>query len=114
MTFRSALAPPCTATRCLEKDREELLAFYEFSAMHWQSIRTTNPMESTFATIRHRTRRSKGCLTGAGMLHRMFKWGQCAEQKWRRQRGYDSLAKVINGVKFRDGVEETESIQVTA
>ena len=56
------------ATECLEKDREELLAFYDFPAVHWLSLRTTNPIESTFATIRHRTRRSKGCLSRKGML----------------------------------------------
>ena len=61
------------ATVLLEKDREELLAFYDFPAQHWQSLRTTNPIESTFGTIRHRTKRSKGCLTRRGMLHMMFK-----------------------------------------
>ena len=64
------------ATLCLQKDKEELLAFFDFPAKHWQSIRTTNPIESTFATIRHRTKRSKGCLTRDGMLHMMFKLGQ--------------------------------------
>ena len=68
------------ATLCLQKDREELLAFYDFPAQHWQSLRTTNPIESTFGTIRHRTKRSKGCLTRDGMLHMMFKLGQCAEK----------------------------------
>ncbi len=68
------------ATTCLQKDREELMAFYDFPAQHWQSIRTSNPIESTFGTIRHRTKRAKGCLTRDGMLHMMFKLGQCAEQ----------------------------------
>lgn len=68
------------ATLCLQKDRDELMAFYDFPAQHWQSIRTTNPIESTFATIRHRTKRSKGCLIRDGMLHMMFKLGQCAEK----------------------------------
>ena len=77
------------ATLCLQKDRAELLAFYDFPAQHWQSIRTTNPIESTFGTIRHRTKRSKGCLSRDGMLHMMFKLGQCAEKKWRRLRGFD-------------------------
>ena len=75
------------ATLCLHKDREELMAFYDFPAQHWQSIRTSNPIESTFATIRHRTKRSKGCLTRDGMLHMMFKLGQCAQENWRRLRG---------------------------
>ena len=83
------------ATVKLQKDREELLAFYDFPAKHWQSIRTTNPIESTFATIRHRTRRSKGCLSRNGMLHMIFKLGLCAERKWRRLRGFDYLAKVV-------------------
>jgi transposase-like protein len=102
------------ATLCLEKDREELMAFYDFPAQHWQSIRTSNPIESTFGTIRHRTKRSKGCLTRDGMLHMMFKLGLCAEKNWRRLRGFDYLAKVITGVKFKDGIEVTESDQVAA
>jgi transposase-like protein len=85
-----------------------------FPAQHWQSIRTTNPIESTFATIRHRTKRSKGCLTRDGMLQMMFKLGQCAEKQWRRLRGFDYLAKVITGVKFKDGIEVTEVDQAAA
>ena len=102
------------ATLCLQKDRTELLVFYDFPAQHWQSIRTTNPIESTFATIRHRTKRSKGCLSRKGMLHMMFKLGQCAQKSWRRLRGFNYLAKVITGVKFKDGVEVTEVDQVAA
>ena len=95
------------ATLTLQKDRDELLAFYDFPAPHWQSLRTTNPIESTFGTIRHRTKRSKGCLTRDGMLHMMFKLAECAQNNWRRQRGFNYLAKVITGVKFIDGVEDT-------
>ena len=102
------------ATLCLQKDREELLAFFDFPAKHWQSIRTTNPIESTFATIRHRTKRSRGCLTRDGMLHMMFKLGQCAQKNWRRLRGFDDLAKVITGVKFNDGIEVTNVDQAAA
>jgi len=102
------------ATLCLQKDREELMAFYDFPAQHWQSIRTSNPIESTFGTIRHRTKRSKGCLSRDGMLHMMFKLGQCAEKKWRRLRGFEYLAKVVTGIKFRDGIEVTEVDQVAA
>jgi len=102
------------AAMCLEKDRQELMTFYDFPAQHWQSIRTSNPIESTFGTIRHRTKRSKGCLTRDGMLHMMFKLGQCAQKNWRRQRGFDYLAKVITGVKFKDGIEVTESNQIAA
>ena len=80
----------------------------------WQSIRTSNPIESTFGTIRHRTKRSKGCLSRDGMLHMMFKLGQCAEKTWRRLRGFDYLAKVVTGIKFRDGVEVTDVNQAAA
>ncbi len=90
---------------CLIGDREELLAFYDFPASHWQSLRTTNPIESTFATIRHRTKRSKGCLSRTTMLGMMYRLGMCAEKKWRRLRGFRQLGKVIEGVKFKNGVE---------
>lgn len=99
---------------CLLKDHEELLSFFDFPASHWQSIRTTNPIESTFGTIRHRTKRAKGCLSRAGMLHMMFKLGMCAEGKWRKLRGFDYLAKVIIGVKFKDGQEVPASDQRSA
>ena len=102
------------ATLCLQKDREELMAFYDFPAQHWQSIRTCNPIESTFGTIRHRTKRSKGCLSRDGMLHMMFKLSQCAERKWRKQRGFEYLAKLVTGIKFKDGIEVTEVDQVAA
>jgi transposase-like protein len=102
------------AAKCLQKDSEELLAFYDFPAQHWQSIRTSNPIESTFGTIRHRTKRCKGCLTRDGMLHMMFKLGQCAEKKWRRLRGFDYLAKVVTGIKFKDGIEVTAVDQAAA
>jgi len=102
------------AALCLQKDRDELMAFFDFPAQHWQSIRTSNPIESAFATIRHRTKRSKGCLTRDGMLHMIFKLGQCAEQNWRKLRGFDYLAKVITGVKFKDGIETTETGQIAA
>jgi transposase-like protein len=102
------------ATLCLLKDRDELMAFFDFPAQHWQSIRTSNPIESTFGTIRHRTKRSKGCLTRNGMLHMMFKLGLCAEKNWRRLRGFNYLAKVITGIKFKDGIEVTEVDRVAA
>ena len=102
------------ATTCLQKDHEELVAFYDFPAPHWQSIRTSNPIESTFGTIRHRTKRSKGCLTRDGMLHMMFKLGQCAQKNWRRLRGFDYLAKVIAEIQFKDGIEVTKADQVAA
>ncbi len=102
------------ATKCLEKDRDELLAFYDFPAVHWQSIRTTNPIESAFATIRHRTKRAKGCLSRTTMLAMIFKVGMSAEKQWRKLRGFESLAKVILGVQFRDGVEQNKTKQKAA
>ena len=102
------------ATACLQKDREELLMFYAFPAAHWPSLRTTNPIESTFGTIRHRTTRTKGCLTRDGILHMMFKLGQCAEKRWRRLRGFKELPKVVAGIQFTDGIEETTTDPVAA
>jgi len=99
------------AVECLVKDREALLAFYEFPAEHWIHIRTSNAIESTFATIRHRTERTKGCLTRDGMLSMIFKLGMSAEKNWRRLRGYQWLAKVIEGVKFRDGIEVQQRVR---
>ena len=96
------------ATQCLQKDRENLLAFYDFPAEHWVHIRTTNVIESSFATIRHRTKQAKGCVTRKTMLTMIFKMGECAEMNWRKLRGFKHLAKVIEGVKFKDGVEQTE------
>lgn len=102
------------ATNCLLKDRDTLLTFYDFPAVHWQHLRTTNPIESTFATIRHRTNRSKGCVTRDSLLHMMFKLGKCAEKNWRKLRGFKYLAKVIEGVKFVDGEEIEQPDQAAA
>jgi putative transposase len=93
------------AAECLAKDRDTLLAFYDFPAEHWVHIRTSNVVESSFATVRHRTDRTKGSLAQDGMLAMIFKLGMCAERGWRRLRGFKWLAKVIEGVKFRDGIE---------
>jgi transposase-like protein len=102
------------ATSCLLKDRDSLMTFYDFPAVHWQHLRTTNPIESTFATIRHRTTRTKGCVTRDSLLHMMFKLGQCAEKNWRKLRGFAYLAKVIEGVKFVNGEEIEQPNQVAA
>ena len=99
------------AVECLVKDREALLAFYDFPAEHWIHIRTTNPIESTFATIRHRTERTKGCLTRDGMLSMIFKLGMSAEKNWSRLRGFEWLAKLINGAKFHDGIEVQQRVR---
>ena len=93
------------ATACLEKDRQALLTFYDFPAEHWKHIRTTNPIESTFATVRHRTKRTKGCLSRETALVMVFKLIKTAEKTWRRLDGKNQLPKVITGVKFCDGCE---------
>ena len=93
------------AVECLTKDRDTLLAFYDFPAEHWKHLRTTNPIESAFATVRHRTTRSKGCLSNKTALTMIFKLAQAAEKSWRRLKGYALLPKVVLGVKFNDGIE---------
>jgi putative transposase len=93
------------AADCLIKDRQALLAFYDFPAEHWKHLRTSNPIESTFATVRHRTVRAKGCLSNRTALAMIFKLAQAAEKSWRRLDGNNQLPKVIRGVKFIDGVE---------
>jgi len=93
------------AAECLEKDREALLAFYDFPAEHWKHLRTTNPIESTFATVRHRTIRSKGCLSNKTALAMVFKLIDGAQKTWRRLDGHNQLPKIIQGVKFTDGLE---------
>jgi putative transposase len=93
------------AVKCLTKDRDELLAFYEFPAEHWKHLRTTNPIESSFATVRHRTVRSKGCLSNKTALAMIFKLAEAAEKSWRRLDGHNQLPKIILGVKFTDGIE---------
>jgi putative transposase len=93
------------AVGCLAKDREALLAFYDFPAEHWKHLRTTNPIESTFATVRHRTVRSKGCLSNRTAIAMIFKLAQAAEKSWRRLDGHSQLPKLITGIKFIDGIE---------
>jgi transposase-like protein len=94
------------ATSCLKKDRTVLLAFYDFPAEHWIHLRTTNPIESSFATIRHRARQTKGCGSRAATLAMMFKLGCECEKSWRRLNGHELLHKLIEGVRFVDGVAE--------
>ena len=93
------------AADCLAKDRDTLLAFYDFPAEHWKHLRTTNPIESTFATVRHRTIRSKGCLSNTTALAMVFKLVEGAQKSWRRLDGHTQLPKLILGVKFADGLE---------
>jgi putative transposase len=91
------------AAGCLAKDREALLAFYAAPAEHWKHVRTTNPIESTFATVRPRTEGTKGCLSRETALAMVFKLARSAERHWRRLDGTERLAQVIAGVRFRDG-----------
>ena len=93
------------AAACLVKDRATMLAFYDFPAEHWKHLRTTNPIESTVATVRHRTVRSKGCLSNKTALAMVFKLAQAAQNSWRRLDGHNQLPKLIVGVKFIDGIE---------
>jgi len=99
------------AAECLVKDREVLLAFYDFPAEHWMHIRTTNPIESTFATVRLRTYRTKGCGSRTACLTMVFKLAQTAERHWRRLNGSKLFEEVIRGVRFADGIkQETKEI----
>jgi transposase-like protein len=94
------------AVECLEKDRDELLAFYDFPAEHWSHIRTTNPIESMFATVRLRTGKTKGCGTRQATLMMVFKLAQSAGNGWRKLNGSELLADVIQSVRFVDGIKE--------
>ena len=102
------------AVACLTKDREALLAFYDFPAEHWKHLRTTNPIESTFATVRHRTVRSKGCLSNRTAIAMIFKLAQAAEQSWRRLDGHNQLPKVVIGIKFIDGIQDVSQQPLAA
>jgi transposase-like protein len=102
------------ASECLLKDKQALLAFYDFPAEHWGHIRTTNPIESSFATIRHRTERTKGAVSRKTLLGLIFKLAMCAEKSFRRLNGFEQLAEVIRGVKFVDGVRVTEQQKIAA
>ena len=94
------------AAECLSKDREELLAFYDFPAEHWIHLRTTNPIESTFATVRLRTERTKGCGSRKATLTMVWQLARAAQKGWRRLNGSELLAKVVEGVVFIDGEEK--------
>lgn len=98
------------ACKCLEKDKDQLFTFYDFPAEHWIHLRTTNPIESTFATVRHRTRQTKGCGSQIATLTMVFKLTKLAEKGWIRLRGFALLPKVIAGVKFKDGEEVKEQV----
>jgi len=98
------------AVECLIKDRETLLAFFDFPADHWDHLRTTNPIESVFATVRHRTVRMKGALSQDTARLMVFKLVMAASKTWRRLQGQNQLPNVIQGVKFQDGIEVAPEI----
>ncbi len=102
------------AAACLVKDREALLCFYDFPAEHWDHLRTSNPIESVFATVRHRTVRTKGALSQDTARLMVFKLVMAAARTWRRLKGENQLPKVTQGVTFRNGVEVTDTPEQTA
>ena len=95
------------AVTCLTKDREALLTFYDYPGDHWDHLRTGNPIESVFATVRHRTVRTKGALSQKTAKLMVFKLVQAASQTWRRLKGANQLPLVIEGVTFTDGVAQS-------
>ena len=97
------------AVEKLTKDRDSLLAFYDFPAEHWQHLRTTNPIESTFATVRHRTTRTRNCVSRPTFLGLAFKLIEEAEKAWRRIRGADKIEALLTGVPFKDGIQAKDS-----
>jgi len=100
------------ACECLKKDKDRLFTFYDYPAEHWQHIRTTNPIESTFATVRHRTRQTKGCGYRIATLSMVFKLALSAQKHWRKLRGYQLIEKVVKGVQFEDGIEVKKAEKV--
>ena len=101
------------ACECLKKDRDLLFAFYDFPAEHWVHIRSTNPIESTFATVRHRTKRTKGMGTRLATLTMVFKLVKETEKTWKKIKGYRLIPKVLKGIRFVDG-EEIETAEQVA
>ena len=95
------------AVKKLTKDRDVLLSFYDFPAEHWKHIRTTNPIESTFATVRHRTGKTKGCLSRKTGLAMVFKLMTGAQKKWLKLNGAHRMPEIIQGVEFKDGIKQT-------
>ncbi|SUZ33522.1 hypothetical protein ROE7235_03293 [Roseibaca ekhonensis] len=93
----------------LVKDRDALLTFYDYPAEHWKHIRSSNPIESTFATVRHRTKRTKGCLSRKTGLAMAFKLMMSAQKKWRKLDGRNRLPEIIQGVEFRDGLRHVQA-----
>jgi len=97
------------AVEKLVKDRDSLLAFYDFPAEHWQHVRTTNPIESTFATVRHRTTRTRNCVSRATFLGLAFKLIEEAEKSWQKIRGANKIDALLRGVPFKDGLPVSDN-----
>jgi transposase-like protein len=102
------------AVTCLTKDRDALMAFYDFPAEHWDHLRSANPIESVFATVRHRTVRTKGALSQKTAKLMVFTLIQAAAKSWRRLNGRNQLPKIIGGIKFQNGVEVTDATETSA
>ena len=114
-TFEEKYTPKyAKAVECLTRDRETMLTFFDFPADHWDHLRTSNPIESVFATVRHRTVRMKGALSQDTARLMVFKLVMAASQTWRRLNGQNQLPKIINGVKFKDGIEVAPEIKSAA
>ena len=102
------------AVKCLQKDKDQLLEFYNFPAEHWSHIRTTNPIESTFATVRLRTEKTKGCLSRQTALTMTFKLLESAQKRWIKLKGAHRVAEVITGVNFVNGIAQNDIKQRVA
>ncbi len=102
------------AVECLAKDRQALLAFFDFPAEHWDHLRTSNPIESVFATVRHRTVRTRGALSPTTARLMVFKLVMAAAKTWRRLKGENQLPKLLAGVRFQDGTEVAEPASTRA
>lgn len=100
------------AAQCLAKDRVALLAFYDFPAEHWQHIRSTNPIESTFSTVRLRTDKTRGAVAKSTVLPLVFKLVESAQKRWSRIRGFKHLGNVIEGVRFKDGMRIEDKVAI--
>ena len=92
------------AVECLAKDKDEMLAFYDYPAEHWRHLRTSNPIESTFATVRQRTSKTKGSGSRSATLAMVYKLAISAERRWRRLNGHEQLGALLKGVQFKDGI----------
>ena len=97
------------AVECLQKDRNEMLAFYDFPAEHWRHLRTSNPIESTFATVRQRTSKTKGCGSRKATLAMVYKLAMSAQARWRKLNGHEQLGALVEGAQFKDGIKSEQA-----